>query len=157
MVHRAYYADDCITGIDNTEDAISLHGQLNALHSKGCMHLRKCRTNDQRVREAIPKEFQESKPLLIEAPTEQHKALCLHWDITLDTLHVAAPQLRQVIELTKRLILLKTLTCSDGLRLLQWPSRCSYDGCGSSRLAGMSKFQNTSLNSSMPGEQNSTS
>ena len=40
--------------------------------------------------------------LLTEVHVEPHKALGLHWDTTLDTLHIATPpQLGQVIEPTK--------------------------------------------------------
>ena len=92
-VHTSFYVDDCLTGADSLEEAISLREGLNDLMSRGCMKLRKWRTSSAALRATIPDELLETEStLLITTPSSHHKALGVHWDTGRDTLHITTPQ-----------------------------------------------------------------
>ena len=117
-VHTSFYVDDCLTGADNLEEAISLCEGINDLMSRGCMKLRKWRTSSAALRATIQDELLETEStLLITTPSSHHKALGVHWDTGRDTLHVATPQLDAGATPTKRQVLSDVACTFDVLGL----------------------------------------
>ena len=74
-----FYIDDCLSGDEDLEQAVSLHQQLVQLFHCGKMCLRKWRTNNPQVLEAIPEALQETdtSPLTICEPSDRGRALSI--------------------------------------------------------------------------------
>ena len=54
LVKTTFYVDHCLTGADTEEVAIQIRMQLNALLERGCMKLRKWRSNSKTLLATIP-------------------------------------------------------------------------------------------------------
>ena len=63
LIAQSFYVDDVLTGTDNIKDAIQLRQELNQLLAKGCMILRKWRTNSPELKSSITEELQDQKAL----------------------------------------------------------------------------------------------
>ncbi len=102
----SFYVDDFLSGADTLEEATHLQQSLTELLSKAQMTLRKWRTNSNELRSLIPSHLLETEEYhLIQAPSQCHKTLGVHWRTTTDTLHVATPQLSAEDKPTKRQVL----------------------------------------------------
>ena len=104
IIRSCFYVDDCLTGASTTEEAQELQQELVQIFKFGCMNLCKWRTNSTELLETIPVELRESKMELITAPSDQAKALGVHWNTELDTMHVTTPQVDMTSTATKRLV-----------------------------------------------------
>ena len=106
VIMTSFYVDDFLSGADTIEDASLLQRTLTELLGRAQMTLRKWRTNDNNLRSSIPSHLLETEETqLIQAPTECHKALGIHWRTTTHTLHVTTPQLDANDKPTKRQVL----------------------------------------------------
>ncbi len=91
VMSKDFYVDDLISGAATVDEARTLRTQTcDALLSAG-MTLRKWRTNSRELRDSIPRDLQETTPLVVSSPDCNPKTLGIHWDVTSDTLHVATP------------------------------------------------------------------
>ena len=103
IIRRNFYVDDCLIGADSVEEASEIREELNQLLSEGRMLLRKWRSSSPALLATVPAELQETSDLDINlSPTEQGKALGLHWDTSQDQLHVSTPDVSNVTQATKR-------------------------------------------------------
>ena len=69
------------------------------------MNLRKWRTNSKELLKTIPIDLRETKKVEITAaPSDQAKALGVHWVTEMDTMHVSTPQVDVLSTATKRLV-----------------------------------------------------
>ena len=57
VVQKCFYVDDCLTGADDSESALSLQQQLTGLFDRGGFLLRKWNSSDSSVLQRIPEEF----------------------------------------------------------------------------------------------------
>ena len=106
LILTSFYVDDCLTGADDLQGATKIREALNHLLSKAKMTLRKWRSNSKELKASIPEELLEKEGFqLISAPAACHKALGVHWDTALDSLHVATPVLNETNVPTKRQVL----------------------------------------------------
>ena len=102
IIPQNFYIDDCLIGTDNVEEASEIRWELNQLLSEGRILLRKWRTSSLTLLTTIYAELQETSGLDITlAPTEQGKALSLHWDTGQDYFHVLTPDISNVLKATK--------------------------------------------------------
>ena len=84
--------DDVFTGTDPIEEAVVLHCELCELLGKGCMLLRKWRSNSQTILETTPNSLREptdTTDLLHQS--DNPKALGVHWSTEKDTLQYLLP------------------------------------------------------------------
>ena len=103
LIAQSFYVDDVLTGADNVKDAIQLRQELNQLLAKGCMILRKWRTNSPELKSSIPEELQDQKALPIQPEEKDYaKALGIHWDDVKDVFYVAVPHISMEGKITKR-------------------------------------------------------
>ena len=85
------------------QEAVKLREDLNQLLGKAQMTLRKWRSNSAELKATIPDNLMEKENVQpINAPAACHKALGVHWDTSLDTLHVAIPVFSENDVPTKR-------------------------------------------------------
>ena len=92
-VSSEFYVDDILTGAGTIEDAVMLRCELCELLEKGCMLLRKWRSNSQTVLETIPnslKEPTDTTDLLHRS--DNPKALGVHWSTEKDALMYLLPR-----------------------------------------------------------------
>ena len=116
LVLTSFYVDDCLTGADTVQEAVSIWQSLNEMLSKGSMNLRKWRSNSPDLKSTIPEELLEKESVkLITAPEACHKALGVHWDTVSDTLHIATPKLQATDSPTKRQVLSDIARTFDAL------------------------------------------
>ena len=54
LVLTSFYVDDCPTGADTVQEAVSIRQSLNEILSKGSMNLRKWRSNSPDLKSTIP-------------------------------------------------------------------------------------------------------
>lgn len=92
LVTSNYYVDDCLAGADSVEEAYETVMQSVSMMKKGCLDLKKWRSNSSELLDRIPKEMREESDLLIPStPADCSKALGLHWGPRRDDLYVAVP------------------------------------------------------------------
>ena len=116
LVLTSFYVDDCLTGANTVQEAVTIRQSLNEMLSKGSMNLRKWRSNSPDLKSTIPEELLEKESVkLITAPEACHKALGVHWDTISDTLHVATPKLQATDSPTKRQVLSDITRTFDAL------------------------------------------
>ena len=114
LITSSFYVDDCLTGAANLQEAIKLREYLNQLLGKAKMTLRKWRSNSTELKATIPDNLLEKENVqLISAPAACHKALGVHWDTSLDTLHVATSVFSENDVPTKRQVLLNIARIFD--------------------------------------------
>ena len=81
IIRSCFYVDDCLTGASTFEEAQELQQELVEIFKFGCMNLRKWRTNSKELLKTIPIDLRETKKVEITtAPSDQAKALGVHWD-----------------------------------------------------------------------------
>ncbi len=85
-----FYVDDCLSGADTEDEAITLREELNMLLSQAHFTLRKWRSNSSNVLASVPVDLREQETVQV-LPNNNHKALGIHWDTTQDTFYVAIP------------------------------------------------------------------
>ena len=103
IIRSCLYVDDCLTGASTIEEAQELQQELVEIFKFGCMNLRKWRTNSKELLETIPIDLRETKKVdIITTPSDQAKALGVHWDTEMDTMHVSTPQVDVISIATKR-------------------------------------------------------
>ena len=90
-----FYVDDCLSGVEDLEQAVSLQQQLVQLFHCGKMCLRKWRTNNPHVLEAIPEALRETdtSPLTIHEPSDCGRALGIRLDTAKDVFYVVTPDI----------------------------------------------------------------
>ncbi len=97
LFYLAFYADDCLTGANNLEEATHVGKVLNHLLDKAQMTIRKWRSNYAELKTKIPEGLLEKDEVqLISALSACHKALGVHWNTANDSLHVAIPTLEDI-------------------------------------------------------------
>ena len=122
IILNHFYVDDCLTGSDTLEEAITIRTRLCKLLSNAQMNLRKWKSNSQPLLQSIPEELREEENTqLISPPDQCLKALGIHWDTRTDNLHVATPMLASDDRPTKRKIASDVAKTFD---LLGWFSPC---------------------------------
>ena len=97
------------------------------------MNLRKWRTNSKELLKTIPIDLRETKKVEITtAPSDQAKALGVHWDTDMDTMHVST-QVDVLSTATKRQV---ASTIARIFDLMGWyapaiiPQKSSFNNCG---------------------------
>lgn len=108
---------DVLTGASMIEDTIALRQQLSQqLFRKGQFHLRKWRSNNDRVLADLSKDNETDNLLKIEKKGSL-KTLGLHWDARSDTLQYSVT-IEETSKITKRIVLSKIAQIFDPLGLL---------------------------------------
>ena len=103
IIRSCFYVDDCLTGTSTIEEAQELQRELVEIFKFGCMNLRKWRTNSKELLKTIPIDLRETKKVEITtAPSDQAKALGVHCDTEMDTMHVSTSQVDVLSTATKR-------------------------------------------------------
>jgi hypothetical protein len=82
IVETSFYVDDGLTGADSTEEAISLHHQLQKLFDCGGFHLRKWNSSDPNVLKAIDPQLRDSSDTrnITDSTSNYTKTLGLKWN-----------------------------------------------------------------------------
>ena len=105
VVQQSFYVDDCLTGSDSTEGAITLHRELHELLARGGFLLRKWNTNSPSVLESISPELRDVQSMLsISNPDQYTKTLGLEWNSACDQFRVTVSELPPIETTTKRLL-----------------------------------------------------
>ena len=103
IIENSFYVDDCLTGSNTLEEALTVRENLNVVMKKGMMTLRKWRSSSRELLDTIPKELKESGDLLIASRLgEYSKTLRVHWNTLSDTLHVSTLDIDPNHVVTKR-------------------------------------------------------
>ena len=103
VVQKCFYVDDCLTGADDPNSAITLQRQLSDLFSRGGFTLRKWNSNDPSVLEQIPQELWDTnRTQTISEVNEYTKTLGIEWNISTDEFHLAITALSSDTIVTKR-------------------------------------------------------
>ncbi len=103
-INQSFYVDDLLSGAEDLDGATAKRQQICSLLAKAGMIIRKWRSNNDSFKSTIPTELIETADLDIPAAKDSSKALGIHWAVSTDCLHVAAPELPQTTSVTKRLI-----------------------------------------------------
>ncbi len=102
---RDFYVDDYLAGASTMEEATAIRKQLCDLLNIAGMKLRKWRTSNDEFRKTIPNELVETEDLHLSSSSSQApKALGIHWNVTMDQLHISIPTPSTNSKVTKRLI-----------------------------------------------------
>ena len=82
VVEESLYVDDCLTGADDVETAVTIHCELQSLFSRGGFTLRKWNSSESSVLEVIPSELCENREVLSISDSNGHpKTLGLEWNV----------------------------------------------------------------------------
>ena len=105
-VCTSFYVDDCLTGADNIESAITLQRQLQDLFTCGGFLLRKWNSSEPSVVDAIFPELREMKEVHSISDSEQGytKTLGLEWDTKIDMFQITLAELPPLENLNKRML-----------------------------------------------------
>ena len=102
-VETSFYVDDCLTGAENIETAITLQKQLCDLFTRGGFLLRKWNSNNHQVLDHIPEQLLENGSIhSISDVNTYTKTLGVEWNTVTDTFQLAVPQLSSDSQITKR-------------------------------------------------------
>ncbi|XP_063435905.1 uncharacterized protein LOC134716797 [Mytilus trossulus] len=99
--------DNVITGVDSTENAVTLYKEAKQIFSDASMNLREWASNSQQFLKCIPKEDQANR--------EKLKVLGLTWTIKDDTLTVNSARNDNMFPITKREVLQRVASVFDPL------------------------------------------
>ena len=103
VVKESLYVDDCLTGDDDVETAVTIHCELQSLFSRGGFTLRKWNSSELSVLEAIPSELCENREVLSISDSNGHpKTLCLEWNVAMDAFHITISNLLPLEDVTMR-------------------------------------------------------
>ena len=104
-MQQSFYVDDCLTGSDSTEGAITLQRELHELLARGGFLLRKWNSNSPSVLESISPELRDVQSTLsISNPDQYTKTLGLEWNSACDQFRVTVSELPPIETMTKRLL-----------------------------------------------------
>ncbi|CAC5421232.1 unnamed protein product [Mytilus coruscus] len=106
-IRENIYVDNVITGVDSTENAVTLYEEAKQIFSAASMNLREWASNSQKVLKCIPKEDQANR--------EKLKVLGLTWTIKDDTLTVNSARNNNMFPVTKREVLQRVASVFDPL------------------------------------------
>ncbi|CAG2200102.1 unnamed protein product [Mytilus edulis] len=106
-IRENIYLDNVITGVDSTENAVTLYKEATQIFSDASMNLREWVSNSQKFLECIPKEDQANR--------EKLKVLGLTWTIKDDTLTVNSARNDNMFPVTKREVLQRVASVFDPL------------------------------------------
>ncbi|CAG2200066.1 unnamed protein product [Mytilus edulis] len=106
-IRENIYVDNVITGVDSTENAVTLYKEAKQIFSDASMNLREWASNSQKFLECIPKEDQANR--------EKLKVLGLTWTIKDDTLTVNSARNDIMFPITKREVLQRVASVFDPL------------------------------------------
>lgn len=99
VVEESLYVDDCLTGADDVKTAITLHGQLQNLFSRGGF------SNEQSVFDAIPPELREHREVISISDSNGYpKTLGLEWNTTIDAFYITISTPPPSEDVTKRIL-----------------------------------------------------
>ena len=103
-VEESIYVDDCLTGADNTQDAIRLYTQLRCLFQRGGFPLRKWNSSEPEVLDAIDPALRNTTESITLSESDQYtKALGFEWNTTNDHFRLTPVQdIVSLNHLTKR-------------------------------------------------------
>lgn len=105
VVDKSIYVDDCLTGADTVEEAVSLQVQLQALFGEARFLLRKWSSSDQAALDHVPPDLRESHySHSIPEPSEYTKTLGLEWNSKDDVFRLTISKPTDVKSWTKRLL-----------------------------------------------------
>ena len=98
----SFYVDDCLTGADSIDEAISLQKQLQTLFAKGGFLLRRWNSNTPSVVKQINPELRDSQNVLsITESPGYSKTLEIEWNSRLDQFQIIVKELSQCDKVTK--------------------------------------------------------
>ncbi|CAG2192995.1 unnamed protein product [Mytilus edulis] len=106
-IRENIYVDNVITGVDSTENAVTLYKEAKQIFSDASMNLREWASNSQKFLKCIPKEDQANR--------EKLKVLGLTWTIKDDTLTVNSARNDNMFPVTKREVLQRVASVFDPL------------------------------------------
>ena len=93
-IQNNFYMDDFIKSVDTPEEAIEVFNQLQPFLSRHGFELKKWRSNNDAVTEAIPEDLKfisNTKQVEVEPSTQGSSVLGLRWTVIDDSLQVEAP------------------------------------------------------------------
>ncbi len=105
VVENNIYVNDCLTGADDIEGAISLQRQLQQLFENGGFLLRRWNSSEPEVLQCIEPSLRDSIEILNISGTEEYtKTLGLEWNTTHDPFRLTISKLPSPDILTKRIL-----------------------------------------------------
>ena len=105
VVSKSLYVDDCLTGADTVDDAVTLQTELQELFDKGNFILRKWNSSHPAALEHVPSELKESHfTQAISDPPEYTKTLGVEWNSKKDVFRLTVSDFPTEPSLTKRLL-----------------------------------------------------
>ena len=104
-VNDSFYVDDCISGADTVDEAITLQQQLQELFSKAGFLLRKWRSSELTVLERIPPDLRDSQSMQqIPNTGEYTKTLGIEWNSSKDHFRLTIAKLPPIEHVSKRFL-----------------------------------------------------
>ena len=100
-VERSFYVDDCLTGADSVEEAITLQRQLQELFLKGGFLPRKWTASNPSALSHLPDELMATQSLCPLAVDTYIKTLGIEWNSVMDHFRLTVSELSKVESLTK--------------------------------------------------------
>ena len=105
VVDDSFYVDDCLTGADNVQGALSLHHQLLDLFRCGEFLLCKWNSSETSVLKSINPELRNSVEVFTITGSEEYaKTLGLEWNTTADHFRLTISNLPSPAIITKRVL-----------------------------------------------------
>ena len=103
IVQKCFYIDDCLSGADDQQSALSLQRQLTNLFSRGGFILRKWNSSDPSVLEEIPEELRDPNCIqTISEVNEYTKTLGIEWNVSTDEFRLTITEFLPNTTMTKR-------------------------------------------------------
>ena len=105
VVEDSFYVDDCLSGADDVENAITLYDQLRKLFQRGRFLLRKWNSSEPAVIQNIDPDVRDTfEVLTISGSGEYTKALGLEWNTSMDHFRLTMSDLSSSDKVTKRIL-----------------------------------------------------
>ena len=104
VAETSFYVDDCLTGADSCQSAVSLRERLQELFNLGCFTLRKWNSSDPAVLETVPPDLRDPESVLSLPESDQAlpKTLGIQWNAKTDCFHVCIAKASPPSYITKR-------------------------------------------------------
>jgi hypothetical protein len=120
VIKNDFYVDDLLTGANTANEAIQLYEDVTSLLKSGGFPLRKWRSNNPDILEAIPAALQETQgPCSLPREEGAVKTLGLHWHPSSDWFQFSVVDSRhKKVPWTKRMVLANVAAIYDPLGLL---------------------------------------
>ena len=117
VVQKCFYVDDCLTGADDTDSALTLQRQLTDLLTRGGFALGKWNSSDPSVLKQIPEQLRDTKlTQTISEINEYTNMLGVECNISTDEFGLAVTEFSPDVMVTKRRVVSDVAKVFDVMR-----------------------------------------